>query len=74
MERWVAEIRLRAVIRIGELSRELEKGKHGGKGGGSKVPLMVLSKIQILKSAGISKSQAQRSERLADHKETKKGK
>jgi hypothetical protein len=38
LEVWVREIHLRACVRIGELSRELERADHGGSGGGSKFP------------------------------------
>lgn len=62
MERWVAEIKLRAVVRIGELSRELDTAQganqHRSNGG---------TKLDALKAAGITKTQAHRAEQLADH-------
>jgi hypothetical protein len=60
----MSEIRLRAVIRIGELSRELEKAEHGGAGGGSKFPPLGTSKEQALAEAGLSTSTANRYEQL----------
>ncbi|MGH8542624.1 MAG: hypothetical protein ACREX3_03050 [Gammaproteobacteria bacterium] len=72
MERWVAEIKLRATVRIGELSATLEKAqappKHDGKGG--KVSTGGKStKADALKAAGISTTQAFRAEMLAAHPE-----
>lgn len=64
MERWVAEIKLRAVRRIGELSRGLEASK-GGANPKATLPAGGKSKYQILKSAGISTSQAHRAEQVA---------
>jgi len=64
MERWVAEIKLRACVRIGEISSELEKAPRGGKGGTRKLPNG--GKNAILKTAGISTSAAQRYEKLAE--------
>lgn len=60
MERWVAEIKLRATVRIGELSSELDgaKNQHALPNGGK-------SKSNVLKEAGISTSAAQRAEQLA---------
>jgi hypothetical protein len=60
----MSEIRLRAVIRIGELSRELEKAEHGGAGGGSKFPPLGTSTEQALAEAGLSTSTANRYEQL----------
>jgi hypothetical protein len=60
-----AEIHLRAIRRIGELSRELEKAEPGGVGGGSKIPPMGSSKSETLAAAGISTSTAHRYEQLA---------
>lgn len=70
MERWVSEIKLRAVMRIGELSKELEKmpAKISGAARGRGLPTAgKTSKSSILKAAGISTSAAQRAERLAEH-------
>lgn len=63
MERWVAEIKLRATRRIGELSAALEKAPRGGAGGTTKVPAG--GKNAVLKAAGLSTSAAHRAERLA---------
>jgi hypothetical protein len=65
LEVWVREIHLRACVRIGELSRELERADHGGSGGGSKFPAVGISKAQALAEAGISTSTAHRYEELA---------
>ena len=65
LERWVAEIKLRAVVRIGELSRELETAPPlNGKGAG--VPVGGKTKKDALRSAGISRSAAHRAEQIAD--------
>jgi hypothetical protein len=69
LEVWVREIHLRACVRIGELSRELERADHGGAGGGSKFPAMGISKAQALADAGISTSTAHRYEELAGGRE-----
>lgn len=64
-EGWVAEIKLRAVMRIGELSRELETAKPvNGKGAG--LPSGGKTKAQTLKTAGISTSAAHRAEQIGD--------
>jgi len=68
MEKWVSEIKLRANVRIGELSRELDKSK-GGSNPKATLPNDGKSKTETLKAAGISTSQANRAEKLADHKE-----
>lgn len=62
LESWVSEIRIRARRRIGELSLALEPAPRGGKGGSSKSPNG--GKFEALKSAGLSKSDAQRCERI----------
>lgn len=72
MERWVAEIKLRATIRIGELSRELEKAPSGRAAQKDSLPSPGQSKAETLKAAGISTSSAQRAERLADPAARKK--
>ncbi len=69
LEVWVREIHLRACVRIGELSRELERADHGGSGGGSKFPAVGISKAQALADAGISTSTAHRYEELAGGRE-----
>ena len=69
LEVWVREIHLRACVRIGELSRELERAEPGGVGGGSKFPAVGISKAQALADAGISTSTAHRYEELAGGRE-----
>ncbi len=69
LEVWVREIHLRACVRIGELSRELERADHGGSGGGSKFPALGTSKAQALADAGLSTSTAHRYEELAGGRE-----
>jgi hypothetical protein len=64
MERWVAEIKLRADVRIGEISKGLETG--AGRPNSSQ-PREKLSKAQTLKAAGISTSAAHRAEQLAEN-------
>jgi hypothetical protein len=68
MERWVKEIHLRACIRIGELSRELETARTGtvagGPRGGFALPDGRKSKAEALAGAGISTSTAGRYEEL----------
>jgi 16S rRNA G966 N2-methylase RsmD len=71
MERWVAEIKLRAITRIGEISAELETAP--GVGGHNRQALPVdgksVTKAEVLKRAGISTSAAHRAEKLAKHKD-----
>jgi hypothetical protein len=66
---WMSEIRLRAMTRIGELSRELEKAKfeHGDKGKFNRLPSTgnTATKQEQLKAIGISTSAAHRYEQLA---------
>jgi hypothetical protein len=64
----VPEIRLRAVRRIGELSRELEKAEFVPRKGAC-VPNDGKTKEQTLAAAGISTSSAQRYEELAGPRE-----
>lgn len=67
LELMAAEIRLRAKLRIGELSKELDKAKHGGKGGGSEIPAPgKVVKSAALKAAGLSTSEAHRCEQLSE--------
>jgi hypothetical protein len=62
MERWVAEIKLRACIRIGEISSTLEDGR----GANQHFPTHgKILKSAALKAAGISVSTAHRCEQLA---------
>lgn len=51
LERWVAEIKLRAMLRIGEISRELDVSK-GGANPAATLPAGGKSKAAVLKSAG----------------------
>lgn len=69
MQQWLSEIKLRATVRIGEISKGLDRveapAKHEGKGG--RLPSTGKStKAQILKAAGISTSTANRWEQLAE--------
>lgn len=64
MELWVAEIRMRAKRRIGELSTSLETGQPRD-GGGRLASSGNTAKAVILKSAGLSTSEAHRCEKLA---------
>ncbi len=63
--RWVAEIKLRAVVRIGELSAGLETGKGAGRGKGKELPTGGKFKAEVLKTAGISTSAANRAHAAA---------
>jgi hypothetical protein len=64
---WMSEIRLRACMRIGELSRELEKAEaHGGT---IRLPSGGKSKEQTLAEAGLSTSAAARYEALSAYNE-----
>jgi hypothetical protein len=65
LQRWMGEIFCRATIRYGELSKGMQKAKHGGAGGGSKIPPVGKSKSEQIKASGLSKSAAQRAEALA---------
>lgn len=66
MEIWVAEIKLRAARRIGEISKALEKAQ----GKRSDIELshteMTKSKKQALAQAGLSKQVANRFEKIAE--------
>ena len=66
LERWVAEIKLRAVVRIGELSRELETSRERDSGGRLLPTAGKQDKATTLKAAGISASAAYRAEQIAD--------
>ncbi len=61
MELWLAEIKLRATVRIGEISAGLEKAKNQ-----SALPSGGKSKAEVLEEAGISTSTANRAEALAE--------
>jgi hypothetical protein len=70
MEIWVAEIKLRATRRIGEISRDLGKAKqgtakNGKRGGTNELPPGGVSKNDALKSAGLSTQTASICERIA---------
>lgn len=67
-ERQFAEIKLRAAIRIGEISRELEKAEPNH-GHGAGLPISGKTKEQALAEAGISTSTAQRYEELTGGRE-----
>ncbi len=62
---WMTEIRRRAEVRIGELSRELDKAQRGdGPAGTFALPDGRKSKTQALADAGISTSTAHEYEQL----------
>lgn len=61
LERWVAEIRLRARRRIGELSAQLEKAQ----GARTELRSTDETKLSALTAAGISKAEAHRCEKIA---------
>lgn len=65
LERWAAEIKFRAMRRLGELSKVLEKGHGTGKQGKIKSPPSGLLKVATLKKAGLTKQAANRCERVA---------
>ena len=46
-DRWISEIRLRAIAQIGKISRGLDKAKRGGVGGTRIRPVGTLSKKQL---------------------------
>jgi len=63
----IAEIKLRAQRRIGEISRELETAEaHGGK---IWLPTGGKPKIEIIKSVGLTKSTVNRYEHIAEIEE-----
>lgn len=66
LEVQVAEIRLRALRRLGELSAALEKAETLGHSGEVRLPSAGKSKSDTLREAGVSTSQAHRCEQLAD--------
>lgn len=64
LEQWVCEIRVRACVRIGELSLLLDKSK-GGANPDATLPAGGKSKYRVLADAGISTTTAARYEQLA---------
>jgi len=66
LEAWVAEIKCRAVIRCGELSKQLPKAEREGPRGKFKLPAGGKSKTKQLADAGIHTSEANRYEELAE--------
>lgn len=66
MEQWVAEIKIRARRKLGEISQELEKAKNE-----TALPSGGKSKKDVLADAGVSTSVANRCEILADIPEEK---
>jgi hypothetical protein len=71
LEVWVREIHLRACVRIGELSRDLDQAQTVRQADGATVRLPAggKSKAEALADAGISTSTAQRYEELAGGRE-----
>jgi N6-adenosine-specific RNA methylase IME4 len=67
LETWAAAIRLRAIRRIGELSRGLEKAHKAGRGKGVlQLPRRGSCKTEVLEAAGLSTQSASRYERVAE--------
>ena len=71
LEVWVREIHLRACVRIGELSRDLDQAQtvRQAEGATVRLPAGGKSKAAALADAGISTSTAQRYEELAGGRE-----
>ena len=71
LEVWVREIHLRACVRIGELSRDLDQAQtvRNADGATVRLPAGGKSKAAALADAGISKSAAQRYEELTGGRE-----
>lgn len=71
LEVWVREIHLRACVRIGELSRDLDQAQtvRNADGATVRLPAGGKSKAAALADAGISTSTAQRYEELAGGRE-----
>ena len=65
MECWLAEIKIRAGRRIGEISRGLQTSK-GGQNPNSTLPVGGKSKNKSLEEAGLTTSVANRLEQLSD--------
>jgi len=70
MELWVAEIKLRANRRFGELSKQIDKSKAGGAGGG-RAHSDVATKAEVLNSVGVNSGEASRCEKIASIPEEK---
>jgi N6-adenosine-specific RNA methylase IME4 len=68
LENWVAEIKCRAAVQIGRLSREIPKasGSRPGKRGGKALPDNGQTKMEAIDRAGLSHSAVQRAEELAE--------
>ena len=71
MEIWLAEMKLRARRRIGEISAGLETARKVGQGTDVQLPSGGKSKTEILKQAGLTKSVANRCEKVAEIPEEK---
>lgn len=71
MEVWLAEMKLRARRRIGEISRELEKVQGKGKKSDNSPIPSGGKKSEVLAQAGISTSAANRCEKVAEVPEKK---
>jgi hypothetical protein len=61
---WLGKIACRAAVRIGEISRVMEKAEYD-KGHGTVIPINGKYKAETLAEAGLSKSAAQRFENLS---------
>jgi DNA modification methylase len=68
MEIWIAEIKLRAIRRMGEITKNLDISK-GGKNSNATLPSGGRVKKELLKEAGITTQEASRCERIADKDE-----
>ena len=68
LENWVAEIKCRAAVQIGRLSREIPKasGSRPGKRGGKALPDSGQTKMEAIGRAGLTHSAVQRAEELAE--------
>ena len=64
-ETWLAEIKLRALRTIGEMSKELKKSPHGPGRGKRCIAGNTPFKNEVLKAAGISRMKASEAERVA---------
>jgi hypothetical protein len=66
---WMAEIKLRASVRIGELVRELDTAQKVGQGSEVQLPSGGKSKAEAISEAGLTKSDAYRYQDLAGPKD-----
>lgn len=66
LENYAAEIKARAARRIGELSKALDKGHKVGQGSDVQLPSTGKLKAETLAAAGLSTSQANRFEAIAE--------